>query len=161
MFVLCQNFFLTCLIILNMKNLLQFTVLCLLTILWSFNARASHVMGGYITYKVDTNFKANHYIVTLTAYQDCHETKLPSSKLTVTPKGGTAFTATLQRTILTDITPINKGCKQKSLCAGGKFAYGINRYDYIYDVTLNSKYCEYTFSYTDSNLTSYLTNTSY
>ena len=125
-----------------MKQLKLHTLLIFLTISLlstSFEAVATHLMGGQITY---TYVSGNTYTITLTLYRDCDGIGLGSTA--AIGISGAASTATsLSRIAVNDVSILCPG--EVSSCNGGTTP-GIEEHIYQGNVTLSTAGA-YTFSY--------------
>ena len=123
-----------------MKKIIFF--ICLFVLLFT-NTKATHLMGGDITY---LNLGSDSFEVTVTIYRDCNGIPISNSPLEVSTGSGSA-NYTLQLISVKDITGVNPNCPQSSKCSGS-YQYGIEEHIYKANVKLfASSSCEYTFSW--------------
>ena len=123
-----------------MKKIIFF--ICLFVLLFT-NTKATHLMGGDITY---LNLGSDSFEVTVTIYRDCNGIPISNSLLEVSTGSGSA-NYTLQLISVKDITGVNPNCPQSSKCSGS-YQYGIEEHIYKANVKLfASSSCEYTFSW--------------
>lgn len=107
------------------------------------NAKATHLMGGDITY---LNLGNDSFEITVTIYRDCNGIAISNSLLEVKTDLASA-TYTLQLKSVKDITGLNPNCTQKSRCSGS-YQYGIEEHIYKVNIKLfASLSCKYTFSW--------------
>ena len=81
------------------SNILKIAFTAVITA-FSFTTNASHLLGGEITWKCQTN---NTYIFTLTLYRDCNGTTIATFPQTITNPAGNNITCNFQS--ITDVTP--------------------------------------------------------
>lgn len=109
-------------------------ILLLLILALSNNAKASHIMGGNISYICNSN---NDYTVELRLYRDCNSSvTLPNSALIAINSptcGSQSLTLTLVPNSPTVITPICASEPDK--CLTGTGAYGVQEYIYTGNLT--------------------------
>ena len=125
------------------KNILirAFAITTLL-LFFSFNSRASHLMGGQITY---TWVSGNTYKITGTLYRDCDGVGLGSSMYINISGASSPTSVTLSRIAINDVSILCPG--EVSECAGGTTP-GIEEHIYQGNVTLPTA-ALYTFSYSN------------
>ncbi|MFY7885573.1 MAG: hypothetical protein ACOVOV_12110, partial [Dolichospermum sp.] len=106
----------------------------LIFLLFNTITKASHYMGGQITYKW---INVNNYAIKMTIYRDCNGIPLSiTSNVTITSIGNPTINVTLNRTSLRDITQLCPG--QLSSCNGGGIGQiGVEEHIYEDTVTLN------------------------
>lgn len=139
-----------------MKNLYSL-LLALLIVSGIQTAKASHVVGGEISY---TWISGNTYELKLTYYRDCQGISAPT---TVTleaisscyPAPGITITATASATSPQQISPVCAGVQ--SNCNGGQFN-GIEKWEYNGTVTLPGVCNDWVFSYTECCRNGSITN---
>jgi hypothetical protein len=117
-----------------MNHLYRLLILYCLFQLVSAEAFATHIIGGEITYRSLGNDK---YEVNVKIYRDCGGVTLSNSPITVIPQcSASAFTSTLTKMSVTDITPVCSSVQSK--CSGGSYQYGIEEFHYSDTIDLSS-----------------------
>lgn len=128
-----------------MKKL--YLLLVAVTFFFAFEGKATHTVGGTITYKYAGN---DSFDVTVIIYRDCNGMLVTPDSLRVKNACGTTaywLPAPSRR----DITGIPTHCSIKSRCAvGGTYGYGIEEWKYVLRIGLgsvNNNCCNYTISW--------------
>ncbi|MEZ4851604.1 MAG: hypothetical protein R3B93_23930 [Bacteroidia bacterium] len=109
----------------------NYAFIFVILVFFAFHAsksRASHIMGGDITYQCLAN---NQYLVTLKVFRDCGGVQLGNSqilKYSSATCGVNVTTPLLQQGVSLDITPVCPG--QVSSCSGGFGIPGIQEFTY-------------------------------
>lgn len=130
-----------------MPNLLYKFVFLILS-LSAFNAQASHIFGGELTYK---NLSGNTYEITLTLYGDCSGPSFPNLPASVPVisiyNGLNAFTSiTLSPfgIVGEEVTPVCPEEINNTACKGGLLP-GVARFIFKGNVTLSSQSADWQF----------------
>ncbi len=135
------------------------TLLFVLTTMFHFNSKGSHIMGMDISYKCLGN---NTYHITLSFYRDCSGITLGTS-LSVnyeSPSGcGAAGTATLNLIPNSpdEVTPLCQSQLAQSSCNGGALP-GVQRYIFEGDITFPSACNDWVVYYEDCCRNAAITN---
>lgn len=128
-----------------MKKL--YVALLLISTFTFFNKlKATHVIGGEITYRSIT---ADSLEVTITVYRDCSGVILSNSPITITSDTNSAQHA-FPRVSVRDITGLALGCNTKSRCdtTGSGYVYGFEEHVFKGNIKLfNSASCKYIMSW--------------
>ncbi|WCL82414.1 T9SS type A sorting domain-containing protein [Saprospira sp. CCB-QB6] len=110
----------------------------------SQEAKATHVMGVDLTYVCLGN---NQYKFSLQAYRDCNGVYMgTTTNLRLSSPNCSAFTTTMVRTSIVEITPSCPGIVGTA-CNGGNGIYGIEKYTYEATVTIPTTCTDWTASW--------------
>ena len=112
------------------SNLVKATFLAATIIFFSFSAKATHLMGGEISY---TNVGTNQYKITLKLYRDCAGVNL-SNTVTVNVTGGSSGSISLSRTSMRDVSILCPG--QVSRCNGPVSGAAPGIQEWVYENTV-------------------------
>ena len=147
----------------TMKRTLNFFIGVMTTLLMSFQANASHIMGGDVSYSW---LGGNDYQFELTLYRDCSGIPAPANFFLYMSSQSCGLSDTLTLTQVNgtgqEITPICPGVQ--STCNGGT-AMGVQKYVYQATTTLAGNCSDWVFYSTDccrnASITNILTPGSY
>lgn len=146
-----------------MRNLLRCIAFVFIFLSIS-QVKATHVMGGEITYK---NVGSNKLEVTITVYRDCNGIALSNSPLSIKSDSGGIRSYSLPLISITNITGVNPKCPSKSRCdSNATYKFGVEQHIFRGTVDLSLlKGCEYLLSWTqccrNSNITTGAANANY
>lgn len=135
----------------------------ILTFFFFQQAKATHVMGGEITYK---NAGLNKLEVTVTVYRDCNGVALSNSPITIKSDSGN-IVYSLPLISITNITGVNPNCPTKTRCdSNATYPHGVEQRIFRRTVDISSlKGCKYTISWhqccRNSNITTGAANANY
>jgi len=110
-----------------MKKQILFSLIFLLSFITS---KASHYMGGQITYKW---VSINNYIIRLTVYRDCGGIPLGTTSAVIIKSANSQTNVTLYKTAVRDVTLLCPNQTSPCNVAGGSF--GVE--EHIYEATVN------------------------
>jgi hypothetical protein len=115
--------------------------------------KASHILGGDLTYKRIT---ADSFLISLKVFRDCNGIQVSGGPITISSSCGTR-SINLTQISVTDITGIPQNCSTKSRCSGS-FAYGFQECLYQAGVSFaGDTCCKHTIGWTECCRTSGIT----
>jgi hypothetical protein len=142
-----------------MSRQIQNSILFLILMIWTMQAKAHHIYGGDISYKY---LDSANYLVTVQAYQDCTQAATPGGDFSLTCQNGANKSYTGNTCCGKDITPLsaNDTCDActNNVC---NFGFGVKKWTITLKINLSGlPGCIFVFSWTECCFTS-ISNSGY